>query len=81
MCRGMTQEKAERFLEEHKAISRLLTPSSIYVVRTSKYNPTARSMSVNNMKAAQLLTSTDNRNVEAERATIRAEIAEITQVK
>lgn len=72
----MTAEKAERFLEEKKSIQRLLTPSAMYVVRTSKYNPNARSMSVANAKAAQMLTTADTRDVEAEKATTRAKITE-----
>lgn len=77
----MTAEKAEAFLEENKAIQRLLTPSAAYIVRTSKYNPNARSMSVASMKAAHLLTIADNRDVEAEKAALRARITEMQEVR
>lgn len=76
----MTAEKAERFLDENKSIQRLLTPTAIYIVRTSKYNPNARSMNVANMKPGTLLTAADNRNIEAEKATLRSKIAELQEV-
>ena len=77
----MTAEKAERFLEENKSIQRLLTPTATYMVRTSKYNPNARSMNVASMKPGSLLTAADNRNIEAEKAALRTKIAELQKVQ
>ena len=76
----MTAEKAECFLDENKSIQRLLTPTAIYIVRTSKYNANARSMNVASMKPGSLLTAADNRNIEAEKATLRSKIAELQKV-
>ena len=67
-------------MEENKAIQRLLTPSAVYIVRTSKYNPNARSMNVTSTKAGSLLTAADNHNIEEEKAALRIRIADLHEV-
>lgn len=70
---GRRSLAAERFLEEHPNIMRLLTPESVYVVRKSQYNPAARSMNVGSItRRSTLLDVGGSRNLEEEKRTLHA---------
>jgi len=71
---------AEEFLNANGNIQRLLTPESVYMVRISKYNRGARSMNVAALRQAQLLSVSDNTDVEAEKRQIREKLAEYQKV-
>jgi hypothetical protein len=71
---------AEEFLNANGNIQRLLTPESVYMVRISKYNRGARSMNVAPLRPAQLLSVSDNTDVEAEKRQLRDMLAESQEV-
>lgn len=70
---------AEQFLNDNPDIQRLLTPDSLYMVRTSRYNAAARALNVAAMRPPQLL-AVGNRNVEAERTQVTSKLQTATQV-
>ena len=77
-CRALD---ANRFLESHPRILKVLTPEASHQVRVSRYNPAARSTAYNALKPSKILMPSNSAQDDHERNEVQRQIDESTRVR